>query len=115
MVVDNAAQSPVDAVAVAVEEAPGIPWDGLNAGEHPEFFTNYPAGTVPKGASPAAVPITPPGADVHIVSGEAGSMEPSEPDVPMDETKEEESEDGPQEKVDQHYNNFVQGLIKLIF
>ena len=32
-----------------------------------------------------------------------------------DETKEEESEDGPQEKVDQHYNNFVQGLIKLIF
>jgi hypothetical protein len=33
-----------------------------------------------------------------------------------DETKEEEeSEDGTQEEVDQHYNNFVQGLIKLIF
>jgi hypothetical protein len=90
MVVDNAAQSPVVAVAVAVEEAPGIPWDGLNAGEHPEFFTNYPAGTVPKGASPAAVPITPPGADVHIVSGEVGSMELSEPDVTMGDPKEEE-------------------------
>jgi hypothetical protein len=32
-----------------------------------------------------------------------------------DETKEEESEDGPQEEIGQLYNIFVQGLIKLIF